>query len=619
MYILRKEPLHMCGFCGFLDNELENKEAVLSAMMDKIIHRGPDSSGQFIDDTAALGFRRLSIIDLAEGAQPLYSEDGRYVLTFNGEIYNYQSIREKLITLGYHFKTHTDSEVLVHGYAEYGTDILSHLRGMFAFVIWDKTEKTLFGARDFFGIKPFYYSHTGSQFIYGSEIKSILEHPSIKRELNEEALEHYLSFQYSPMLETFFKGIFRLPPAHFFILKEGVLDIKRYWEPIFNETDGSLENYVDLIDQTMKDSIQTHKISDVEVGCFLSSGVDSSYVASCFKGDKTFTVGFDNEQYNEISYAKELSKEIGIENFHKVISATEYWDVLPKVQYFMDEPLADPAAVALYFVSQLASEHVKVVLSGEGADELFGGYNIYKEPVDNATYHKLPLALRRFLAKLAICIPFSFKGKNFLLRGSKTIEERFIGNAYMFSPKERKELLKVKTPAKDPIELTMPFYKKVANKCDVTKMQYLDMHMWLAGDILLKADKMSMAHSLELRVPFLDKEVCNIATKIPLKYRVNKENTKYAMRLAAKRNMPTATANKKKLGFPVPIRVWLKEDTYYTIVKSYFTNSTAQKYFNNEMLVALLDEHKVGKQDNSRKIWTIFMFLLWHKQYFEIA
>jgi asparagine synthase (glutamine-hydrolysing) len=607
----------MCGFCGFIDNELENKKPILTGMMDKIIHRGPDSDGQFIDDQAALGFRRLSIIDLEEGAQPLYNEDSRYVLTFNGEIYNYQAIREHLIAQGHTFKTHTDSEVLLHGYEEYGTKLLSHIRGMFAFVIWDTQTQTLFGARDFFGIKPFYYYHNDNTFVYGSEIKAILENPKVPKVLNEEALEQYLTFQYSALPETFFKGIFKLAPGHFFILKDGELTIKRYWEPTFNETEGTLEEYVDLIDKTMKESIATHKISDVEVGCFLSSGVDSSYVASCFKGDKTFTVGFDNEQYNEISYAQELSKEIGIENFHKVITPTEYWDALPKVQYFMDEPLADPSAVALYFVSQLASQHVKVVLSGEGADELFGGYNIYKEPVDNAGYRSLPKPLRSFLATVAKWIPFSFKGKNFLIRGAQSIEERFIGNAYMFSPKERKALLKMTTPAESPQTITAPFYKKVANKSDVTKMQYLDMHMWLTGDILLKADKMSMAHSLELRVPFLDKEVCNVATKLPLAYKVNKENTKYAMRLAAKRNMPSSTANKKKLGFPVPIRVWLKEDKYYNIVKTAFSSSTAQKYFHVENLLSLLEQHKTGKVDNSRKIWTIFMFLMWHNQYFE--
>lgn len=607
----------MCGFCGFIDTNLEDKDLVLTNMMDKIAHRGPDSSGKYIDDCISIGFRRLSFLDLESGAQPLYNEDGRFVLTFNGEIYNYREIRDKLIALGHIFKTNSDSEVLIHGYEEYGTDLLSHLRGMFAFVIWDVKTKTLFGTRDFFGIKPFYYTLFNNTFVYASEIKALLEHPHVKKELNEEALETYMTFQYSALPETFFKGIFKLPPGHFFVLKDGDMTITRYWEPVFNEKEGLLEDYVDKIDLGIKESIEAHKISDVEVGSFLSSGVDSSYVASCFHGDNTFTVGFDNENYNEISYAKELSKEINIPNKHKVITPEEYWSVLPKVQYHMDEPLADPSAVALYFVSELASKHVKGVLSGEGADELFGGYNIYKEPIDTANYRKLPKALRKFLATIANAIPFDFKGKNFLVRTSKEIEERFIGNAYMFSVQERQSLLRISTSAKDPFELVKPIYAKVQNKEDVTKMQYLDMHMWLTGDILLKADKMSMAHSLELRVPFLDKKVFEIAAELPVKYRVNKQNTKYAMRLAAKRNLPPAVANKKKLGFPVPIRVWLKEEKYYHIVKEAFASETASKYFHTEKLIQLLDEHLKGICDNSRKIWTIFMFLTWYKEYFE--
>ncbi len=616
-YILER-GLHMCGFCGFVDTTLNNKDFVLSNMMDRIAHRGPDSSGKYSDETISMGFRRLSFLDLAAGAQPLYNEDGRFVLTYNGEIYNFQEIREKLLATGHIFKTHTDSEVLLHGYEEYGTDLVNHLRGMFAFVIWDKEAKTLFGARDFFGIKPFYYTLTPNQgFVYASEIKAILEHPEVKRELNEEALETYLTFQYSALPETFFKGIFKLPPAHYFILKDGKLEMTRYWEPHFDETEDSLEHYVEAIDAQMKESIEAHKISDVEVGSFLSSGVDSSYVASCFNGDHTFTVGFANEQYNEISYAEELSKEINIPNNNKVITPEEYWKVLPKVQYYMDEPLADPAAVALYFVCELASKTVKGVLSGEGADEFFGGYNIYKEPLDSATYRKLPKGFRIFLARIAKALPFSFKGKNFLIRASKDLEERFVGNAYMFSEEERKKLLKITTSAPNPFELVKPIYAKVKDKEDVTKMQYVDMHMWLSGDILLKADKMSMANSLEVRVPFLDKKVFEVASKVPVKYKVNKENTKYAMRLAAKRNLPPAVANKKKLGFPVPIRVWLKEDKYYAIVKAAFSSPCANKYFHTEALITLLDEHRTGKADNSRKIWTVFMFLVWYNQYFD--
>lgn len=607
----------MCGFCGFV-GETKDREPVLKEMMNTIIHRGPDSDGQYIDDQAALGFRRLSIIDLAEGSQPLYNEEGNLVLVFNGEIYNYQSIRKILEEKGHIFKTHTDSEVLIHAYEEYQTDMLNHLRGMFAFVIWDNKNKVLFGARDFFGIKPFYYYNENGVFVFGSEIKSILKHDLVKKELNLNALETYLTFQYSAMEETFFKNIFRLPPAHFFIYKNGKIDIKRYWEPVFDAEDKSLEEYVEEIDQRMKESIKTHKISDVEVGSFLSSGVDSSYVAACFKGDKTFTVGFDYDQYNEIDYAKSLSEKVGIANYHKLITTKEYWEVLPKVQYYMDEPLADPSAVALYFVSQLASQHVKVVLSGEGADELFGGYNIYKEPLDLRVLTVLPKPVRKLLGKLASLLPFDIKGKNFFIRGSKSIEERFIGNAFMFTEKERKELLKHKTNAPSPFSLVKPYYDKVKLKDDVTKMQYVDIHMWLWGDILLKADKMSMAHSLELRVPFLDKEVFNLASRIPVKYRVNKHNTKYALRLAAKKNMPEDVANKKKLGFPVPIRIWLREEKYYNIVKEAFTSNAAQTYFNTDKLLTILDDHYKGVKDNSRKIWTIFMFLVWYKQYFEV-
>lgn len=605
----------MCGFCGFSDTQ-EQKEEILHNMMQTIVHRGPDSEGMYIDDEIALGFRRLSIIGLEDGNQPIYNENKNLVLVFNGEIYNFESLRKELIDAGHEFYTHTDSEVVIHGYEEYGPEILQKLRGMFAFVIWDQKEKTLFGARDFFGIKPLYYAQMKDTFFFGSEIKSFLPHPQFQKELNLEALESYLSFQYSSMAETFFKGVYRLPAAHYFFYKKGQMEIHRYWEPVFQEKEYSLDQWVEKIDDVMQDSIKTHKISDVEVGSFLSSGVDSSYVAACFQGDKTFTVGFDYDNYNEIEYAKALSEKVGIENYHKIISTKEFWDVLPKVQYHMDEPLADPAAVALYFVSQLASEHVKVVLSGEGADELFGGYNIYKEPLDLQGYMRLPKGLRRFLAKLAAKIPFHIKGKNFLIRGSKTIEERFIGNAFIFSEKERKALLKISTHAPSPQSITKEYYRKAQNLDDITKMQYLDIHMWLAGDILLKADRMSMAHSLELRVPFLDKEVCSLATTIPTPYRVNHKNTKYAMRKAALKNLPQEVADKKKLGFPVPIRVWLREDTYYNKVKQAFHSEIAQKYFHEQELIKLLDNHYTGKEDNSRKIWTIYMFLVWYEQFF---
>ncbi len=608
----------MCGFVGFLGGGASQEDAgILHAMTDTIRHRGPDDADYYRDGSISLGFRRLSIIDLEGGRQPILNEDESKVLLFNGEIYNYQEIRKELLAAGHSFKTASDSEVVLHGYEEYGAGLLNRLRGMFAFTIWDKTSRELFGARDFFGIKPLYYAQMGDTFLFGSEIKSFLPHPNFKRELNERALESYLSFQYSPGPETFFKNVYKMPPAHYFKYKDGKMEITRYWMPEFHpEEDKPLEYWVDEIEKTFDNSIEAHKVSDVEVGSFLSSGVDSSYVACSAHVDKTFTVGFDNgSKYNEISYAEELSKQIPVKNISKVITPEEFWGNFPKIQYHMDEPLADPSAVALYFVCNTAAQHLKVVLSGEGADEIFGGYNIYKEPLELAWYDKIPFPIRRFIGAVASKLPAK-RGLNFLVRRGKRLEDRFIGNAYMFTEKERKSLLKITTNAQSPAALVKPYYDIMKDHDAVTKMQFVDLNMWMVGDILLKADKMSMANSLELRVPFLDKHIMALAGRIPTKYRTNLENTKFAMRKAALRRMPDKWASKKKLGFPVPTRVWLKEEKYYNLVKEEFTGANAEKFFHTEKLLKLLEDHKNGKADNSRRVWTVYTFLVWYKQFF---
>nr|WP_319489443.1 asparagine synthase (glutamine-hydrolyzing) [uncultured Caproiciproducens sp.] len=609
----------MCGLCGFT-GEVIDRDAVIKTMTDKITHRGPDSSGIFTDHDISMGFRRLSIIDIAStGDQPIYNEDKTLVLMFNGEIYNYLELREILIEKGHQFYTQTDSEVLVHGFEEWHEELLNKLRGMFAFAIWNTQEKSLFIARDYFGIKPMHYTQVGQSFVYASEIKSILDFPGFEKKFNKNALNNYISFEYAVPPETFFENVFCLMPAHYLWYRDGKVETHRYWEPKFDEDAGmTKEEAVAEIEKVFEDSVSAHKISDVEVGCFLSSGVDSSYVSTYFSGQKTFTVGFDyGEKYNEIDYAKNLSAEIGVEHHCKVITADEYWGNIRKVQYHMDQPLADASCIALYFVSKMASEYVKVVLSGEGADELFGGYNIYHGPDDFARYKKLPLGLRKALAALAKKLPFSFKGKNFLIRGALPIEETFIGNCSMFTLEEKRSLLRSDIPITRPQEMTKKYYDRVKDKDDVTKMQYLDINVWLVGDILLKADRMSMANSLELRVPFLDKEVFKVASRIPRKLRVNKENTKYAMRQAAMKHLPDATAQKKKLGFPVPTRVWLKDEKYYGIVKDAFTGEIAKQFFNTDVLMTFLNDHYSGKCDNNRKIWTIFVFLIWYDIYFN--
>ena len=603
----------MCGFVGFVD-KTKNKDITIKKMADLIKHRGPDSDGYYVDDNIALGFRRLSIIDLESGSQPIYNEEKDKLIFFNGEIYNYKYLKEDLIAKGHKFSTNTDTEVVLHGYEEYKEDFLLMLRGMFAFVIYDLNTKELFGARDFYGIKPLYYAKMKDSFMFGSEIKSFLAHHKFKKELNRDMLEQYLTFQYSVGSDTFFKNVYKLMPGHYFIYRNGRLNIKRYYEIKFEPNNKrSLEEWEQGIREVIDDSVLAHKVSDVEVGSFLSSGVDSSLIATLSNVDKTFTVGYSNKKYSEIDYAKDLSKKINVKNISKEITKEEYFEKFPMIEYYMDEPLADPSAVALYFVANIASKHVKVALSGEGSDEIFGGYNIYHEPFSVSWYYKIPYFIRRFIG---ICVyPFRHhRGFNFLYRRSRHLEDRYIGNAFMFEPVEVKKILSYKTGKKTYKDLTKPFYDKCKKYDDVSKMQYIDFNFWLIGDILLKADKMSMANSLEVRVPYLDRILIDYARELPTKYKIKNGQTKYAFRRVANEVLESKFADKKKLGFPVPIREWIKEDDIYTKIKETFSRSS--EFFKVDKITKLLDEHKEGKKDNSRKIWTIYSFLVWYDEYF---
>ena len=602
----------MCGFVGFIDKK-KSKKKIIKDMADIIAHRGPDSDGYYVGDECALGFRRLSIIDLDGGTQPIYNEDNNMIITFNGEIYNYKEIREKLIKKGHKFRTESDTEVILHGYEEYGEKILDKLRGMFAFVIYDTKNKTLFGARDFYGIKPLYYYIDDEEFMFGSEIKSFLGHPGFKKELNRDMLKQYLTFQYSVGEDTFFKNVYKLRPGHYFKYHDGKLDITKYYEiKIESDDSKSLEEWKDIIRKELNESIKYHKVSDVEVGSFLSSGVDSSIVATLSDVDKTFTVGYDNKKYSEIDYAKELSEKIKVKNISKKISREEYFKNFPKIQYYMDEPLADPSAVALYFVANTASKHVKVALSGEGADEIFGGYNIYHEPYSVSWYNKIPYPIRRGIGVLAYPLR-NHTGFNFLVRRSKKLEDRYVGNAFIFEPGDANKILSY-TDKHDFRELTKPYYDKIKNYDDVAKMQYIDFNFWLIGDILLKADKMSMANSLEVRVPFLDRPLVNEVINIPSKYKIVGNQTKYAFREVCKEELPEKWADKKKLGFPVPIREWIKEEDIYNNIRKTFEDGG--EFFKTDRIIKLLDDHCKGKHDNSRKIWAIYSFLIWYQEYF---
>lgn len=612
----------MCGFVGYVHasgDGLDHRR-LIEQMADTITHRGPDQDDYFVDDRAALGFRRLSIIDLSGGGQPLYNEDRTKVLVFNGEIYNYLELRAELLEAGHVFTTKTDSEVVLHGYEQWGPALLDRLRGMFAFLIWDTVEAELFGARDIFGIKPLYYYAGEDDFLVGSEVKSFLPHPAFKRAVNVERLPEYLSFEYLPDRETMFRDVFKVLAGEYFVYNADGLKLTKYFDFKYDiDNSKGMEYWVDEIAKTFTESVRTHKISDVEVGCFLSSGVDSSYATyelAQIQDVKTFSVGYEEEQYSELSYAQEFSAKIGVENIANKISAQDFFDAAPRIQYHMDEPLPNPAAVPLYYLAQNAARFVKVVLSGEGADELFGGYNNYHEPVDYAPYQRLvPDKLRKKIAdRVAKMGPFY--GKRFLIRAAQPIEQRFFRHNYNFSVEERDRYLANPLPSKDPSHFTKAYFDAAAGLDDVTKMQYVDYYTWLLHDILLKADKMSMASSLELRVPFLDKEVLKVALRIPAKYRVQRGATKAALRRAALRRIPEKTAMKRKLGFPVPLNDWLKQEPYYEQVKRAFNSDAARQFFNVPEIMKLLDDHFAGAAGNMKKIWTIYSFLLWHDEFF---
>lgn len=609
----------MCGIVGFVDSKpKKEKKEIIKKMADRIIHRGPDDEGYYTDSFVALGHRRLSILDLSKsGAQPIYNEDKSLAIVFNGEIYNYESIKEDLIKKGHKFKTKTDTEVLLHGYEEYKEKLFSKLRGMFAFVIYDKNKEEIIGARDHFGIKPFYYYKFKEEFLFGSEIKSFLSHPNFKKEVNTDALKMYLIFQYSVHEETFFKHVYKLQPGHYFKYKNGKMTIKEYFQVDYEKTNKSYDTYKKELKEILEDSIKYHQTtSDVEVGSYLSGGVDSSYVVSVAKPDKTFSVGFDIPGFDETEYARELSDLLHIHNYQKKISSDEFFEVLPKIMYHTDEPHANLSTVPLYFLSGLASEQVKVVLSGEGSDEMFAGYNEYYEPALLRLYTKLPLSLRSLIGCSVKPLPH-FPGQNTLKLYGKPFYERYIGHGTYMSEEEANLMLATNLRSEETIsDVIKPYYDKVKNCDEITKKMYIDMHFWLPQDILLKADKMTMANSLELRVPLLDSVLFAFAKQIPTKYFVRDKQTKYLFREIANLSIPEEWSKRRKLGFPVPFSKWLKEEKYYKCVKEMFQKEYVSQFFDTEYINNLLNEHYNNIKNNGRKIYNIYVFLVWYDVYF---
>ncbi len=600
----------MCGINGIISKN-RNKEENIKKMNNKIKHRGPENEGIFIDDYVALGHRRLSIIDLETGNQPIYNEDESLVIVFNGEIYNYKEIKEEL--KDHTWKTNSDTEMLVHGYEEWGVGILDKLRGMFAFAIYDKNKKEIFIARDHFGIKPFYYYKKDNTILFSSEIKAFLEHPEFQKELNEEMLGAYLTFSFIPGPKTIFKNVYKLKPGHYMKINVETKEykIEKYFDLKFTSTNESFEEVVKQIEDTMKESVNYHLISDVEVGSFLSSGVDSSYLVSLAKPDKTYTVGFTDKKYSEIDNAKELCNMLNINNTSSIIDKKDYMNVLDKVYYHLDEPTSDACSIAVYFLSEMASKDLKVVLSGEGSDEFFGGYNSY----DDNPYTKLPLWIRKPIAKICMLLPKN-KYTRYLIRRGKSFEETYASVNRNFYDDELQEVLKTKNYLKNN-EILKETYEEYKNEHEINKKLAIDIKYWLPDNIFNIVDKMTMAFSIESRVPFTDKEVFKISSKLNKDHKIRNGMTKAALREAAKSVIPNESYKKKKLGFPVPVREWIKEEDFYNEIKKTFNTDIADKLFNKEYILKILDEHKEGKKDNYRRIWAIYSFLKWYLVYFD--
>ncbi len=606
----------MCGITGITDLQIEDFEEAIQKMTRCIAHRGPDDDGFFVDDQVALGMRRLAIIDLEHGRQPISSKDGRFVIFFNGEIYNYRELKQELIRNGQLFETESDTEVILRLFEIEGVESFKRLRGMFALSIYDRQSGKVFLARDPFGIKPLYYWQRGNKIAaFSSEIKSFLSLSGFRADVNDQAVYNYLSYQFNPLEETFFKGVYKLPQGHFLVidLKTGVFEMKRFFEFRFEPDQSLLEDDTKKkILAVMEDSVAHHLIADVPVGSFLSGGVDSSIIATLMqkirgeKKIKTFTVGFDS--LSEGALAKETAEPLETDHTEITVSAQEYFEALPKAIYHFDEPVADPSALGLYFLAREARKSVKVVLSGEGADELFGGYNIYLEPYARAHIAWVP----RFVLKLVTLLPI--RGRNYAERALSRLEDWYIGNATIFKRGEVEKIWRGEPQQRYSLE---KIYAETRGWSDSVRMQYVDLNTWLVGDILAKADKMTMAHSLELRVPFLDKEVARVAATLPDHFKWRPGVTKFILREAFTSLLPASTKDRKKLGFPTPVRHWFdqsQKDLYDLILDNIYIKS----HFDMERIKKIISEHLEGKADRSRQIYLLLVLAIWYNTFIRV-
>lgn len=629
----------MCGIAGFIDlwdsNQTrgpEERALILENMCRIITHRGPDDQGTLVEKGTALGMRRLSIIDLAGGHQPISGEDGSVTIVFNGEIYNFRELTPELQAKGHRFRTHSDTETIVHAYEEYGAACVERLRGMFAFAIWDESKRTLFIARDRVGKKPLYYTVTpGGTLVFGSELKSLLQHPEVTRETDLEALDAYFSLGYVPDPLTIFRGIRKLPAGCYLTFSEGVAKTTQYWDFNYEQdpTPRREEDYLDELRELLDEAVNLRLVADVPLGAFLSGGIDSSIVVALMarhmgRPVKTFSIGFEEDSYNELKYARLTAEKFGTDH-HEFLVTPDICSIVDELAWHFDEPFADSSAIPTYMVSKLAREYVKVVLSGDGGDELFAGYTRYVVDQQRADFALLPQFIRKGLMQpVSRRLPHGMWGRNFLNNVAQDPLDRFLDSMSVFTGLNKRLLYsdELKRSLIDDRTVSKLFREcaaKVKTGHPLDALLYIDSKTYLPGDILTKVDRMSMAVSLEARAPLLDHKLIDFVTRIPASMKLSGSETKHLLKRAVRDLVPPEILDRPKQGFGVPIQQWINNELRERIRDTLMDSRTLQRgYVNRHYVEVLLDEHERGRRDHSMALWSLLMLELWHRTFVDV-
>jgi asparagine synthase (glutamine-hydrolysing) len=621
----------MCGICGVVHRDPAKPvdPVTIVRMRDVMTHRGPDDAGLYTGAGASLGHRRLSIIDLATGAQPMANEDRTVWIAFNGEIYNYLEVRAGALRGHHAFRTASDTEVLVHLYEDYGADLVDHLNGMFAFALWDVRQRRLLLARDRTGEKPLYYTRVGEDLAFASEIKSLLQHPGVRAEIDPTALDEFMTFGYVQTPGTLFRDIVRVPEGHVVEWQDGRVSARQYWDVDFRPDEtATRQEHIERVRWLLEDAVRLRLRSDVPLGVLLSGGVDSSAVTGLLARAggrvKTFSIAFDaGPAFNELSYARRVAREFATEHHEVVLTPQAFRDFVPSFVYHMDEPVTEAPAIPLYFVSKLSQQHVKVVLSGEGSDELFGGYPIHRYMQWIERFHRAPARLRTAATRALLAATASQKLHKYARLAQLPLERRYL-NVHLYDPALRRWIYTAEFRRRiagfDPVSRLEPYFERTAGRDVLSRLLYVDTKTWLPNDLLIKADRMSMAASIELRVPFLDHRLIEYAATIPSRYKIRRGESKHVLKAALADLLPHEILHRPKMGFPTPLGRMFKDDLSGFVEDVLLDRrSTTRGIFEPSAVRRLVDEHRSGRADHESALWRLVILETWHRQHVDEA